>query len=109
MAVLVAVVVLVGGLQGVVTRGPVTPVCRVGSSCNEPAVGAILVFLTGGHVVARVRTRVGGRYSVRLAPGLYSVRLLPIPRIGFGLRPTIVRVVQRSFRRLDFTIDTGIR
>jgi hypothetical protein len=109
MAALVAVVVLVSGLHGVVTRGPITPVCRVGSPCSEPAAGAVLVFLRGSRVVARVRTGAGGRYSIRLAPGLYRVRLAPTPRIGFGLKPTLVRVVRGSVRRLDFLIDTGIR
>jgi hypothetical protein len=56
-----------------------------------------------------VRTGVGGRYSVSLAPGRYTVRLGPSPRIGFGLRPVNVRVVGGVRRRLDFMIDTGIR
>jgi len=109
MAVLLSLVVLVSGLHGVVTRGPITPVCKVGVRCSEPAVGAVLVFLRAGHAVARVRTGVGGRYSIRLAPGLYTVRLSPTPRIGFGVRPTVVRVARGSYRRLDFLIDTGIR
>ena len=109
MAGLLAVVVLVGGLHGIVTRGPTMPVCKAGTPCSEPAVGALLIFSRGNRAVARVRTGAGGRYSVRLAAGRYTVRLDPTPRIGLGLRPTTVRVVRGADRRLDFTIDTGIR
>ena len=109
MALVVAIVALVSGLHGIVTRGPITPVCRVGTPCNQPAVGAMLVFSKEGRAVARVRTGAGGRYAARLAPGLYTVRLAPTPRIGFGLRPTSVRVIRGSYRRFDFSIDTGIR
>jgi hypothetical protein len=52
---------------------------------------------------------VGGRYAVRLAAGVYSVSLSPSPPIGFGLRPQLVRVFPGRDRRLDFSIDTGIR
>jgi hypothetical protein len=106
---LLAVAAALGGLHGVVMRGPTTPVCRVGVPCSAPAVGAVLLFSSGGRTVARVRTGAGGRYSVSLAPGRYTVRLGPSPRIGFGLRPVHVRVVGGVRRRLDFMIDTGIR
>jgi hypothetical protein len=72
-------------------------------------VGAVLIFSRAAHAVARVRTSVGGRYSIRLPAGLYTVRLSPTPRIGVGLRPTTVRIVRGVYRRLDFSIDTGIR
>lgn len=109
MAVLLVVVALVSGLHGVVTRGPTMPVCKVGIPCTKPAVGAVLVFSRGGRAMARVRTGTGGSYSIRLAAGLYTVRLDPTPRIGFGLRPSTVHVTRGADRRLDFSIDTGIR
>ena len=87
-------------------RGPTTPVCMLGKPCDEPAVGAVLAFSRSGHVT-RVRVGAGGRYAVRLAPGTYSVRELPAPRIGTGLRPDRVRVNRAA--RVDFFIDTGIR
>jgi hypothetical protein len=93
-------------LHGVVVRGPTAPVCMTSKPCNEPAVGAVLLFSRGGHGV-RVRVGAGGRYTVRLAPGTYSVRELPAPRIGVGLRPDHVRVAGPT--RADFFIDTGIR
>ena len=109
MVVLLAVLALVGGLHGVVTRGPTTPVCKAGSPCTAPAVGADLVFSRAGHTDIRIRTGAGGRYSIMLAPGLYLVSLSTTPRIGFALRPTTVRVTEGTNRRIDFSIDTGIR
>lgn len=107
MAVLIAFALALSGLHGVVTRGPTTPVCRVGTPCSEPAVGAVLVFSRGGRDAARVRTGAGGRYSVRLPLGSYAVRVSPLQRIG-GLAPRTVRV-RTGMNRVDFQIDTGIR
>ena len=103
-----AVVLALALLHGIVTRGPIAPVCRTGMPCNEPAVGAVLAFLRDGRVAARVRIGPGGRYRVRLAAGTYTVRLVPPPKIGFGTRPDRVRVGAVS-TRADFFIDTGIR
>ncbi|HEY2074645.1 MAG TPA: hypothetical protein VGG88_13800 [Gaiellaceae bacterium] len=104
---MIAVALALALLQGVVVRGPTTPVCMTGKPCSEPAVGAVLVFSRDG-VSERVRVGAGGRYSVRLAPGTYAVRQAPAPRIGFGVRPDRVRVT-RAGTRANFYIDTGIR
>ncbi len=109
MSVLLVALVLTSGLHGTVTRGPTTPVCRVGVPCSAPAVGAVLVFSRTGHTPARVRAGAGGLYSIRLAPGYYTVTIGQMPRIGFGIRPNQVHVTRGSFARLDFSIDTGIR
>jgi hypothetical protein len=107
--VLFAALALTSGLHGIVTRGPTTPVCMVGVPCSARAVGAVLVFSRAGHTVLRVRTGAGGRYSVHLAPGYYTVQVSPVPRIGFGIRPAHVLVRRNVDTRLDFSIDTGIR
>jgi hypothetical protein len=44
-----------------------------------------------------------------LAPGLYSVRLMVGQQVGRGLEPSRARVVVNRVRRVDFSIDTGIR
>ena len=108
MPVLIAFALALSGLHGVVTRGPTTPVCRVGTPCSEPAVGAVLVFSRGGRDTAQVRIGAGGRYSLRLPLGTYAVRVSPLQKIG-GLAPRTVRVRSGVNRRLDFQIDTGIR
>ena len=97
------------GLRGLVTRGPITPVCVAGQPCSEPARNVTLVFSRNGRVVRRTRTNDQGRYRVALGPGLYAVRLTPKPSIGRGLEPQRARVMRARFRRVDFSIDTGIR
>lgn len=106
---LLTALALVSGLHGIVMRGPTTPVCRVGVPCSAPAVGAVLVFSRSGQVAVRVRVGAGGRYSVRLRPGYYTVQVSPVPRVGFGIRPARVHVVLDVNARVDFSIDTGIR
>jgi hypothetical protein len=108
MAALLALVLAASGVHGVVTRGPTSPVCRIGKPCTEPAAGAVLVFARNGRIAARVRAGAGGRYTVRLAAGFYAVRVSPPQRIG-DLTPREVRVRAGLNRRVDFKIDTGIR
>jgi hypothetical protein len=108
-ALLLSLAIAVSGLSGKVERGPTMPVCRAGESCSAPVVGAVLRFSRGGTVVAHTRTRTGGRYSIRLAPGVYSVSIRPAPRIGTGLRPRSVRVRLGIVGHVDFMLDTGIR
>jgi hypothetical protein len=97
------------GLRGVVTRGPIMPVCVVDQPCDEPAANVRLVFVQGGMVVARARTSETGRYRVALAPGRYAVRLPGKPALGRIVKPQTVRVLRARFSRVDFSIDTGIR
>jgi hypothetical protein len=106
---LLAVLTAVGGLHGTVSRGPTAPVCRVNVPCSAPAVGAVLVFSRRGQVAARVRAGVGGRYSVQLEPGYYTVAIGAVSRVGFGLRPNRVHVAAGVDAKLDFSVDTGIR
>src|SRR5262245_1820980 len=109
MRAVLAVLAVVSGLHGTVSRGPVTPVCRVGVPCSAPAVGAVLVFSRRGRPVARIRAGAGGRYSVQLEPGYYTVAISPVRRVGFGLRPSRVHVAAGVDAHVDFSVDTGIR
>jgi len=93
------------GLHGVVTRGPITPVCIAGQPCSAPVPGATLVFQSNGHAAVRARTNSRGAYRIVLAPGTYSVALTTPRRMG----PTKAHVVSGRFSRVDFSIDTGIR
>jgi hypothetical protein len=102
-----ALAVAVVLLHGLVVRGPTKPLCEMTTPCVEPAAHVTLVFARRGAVAARVTTDTAGRYRVRLRRGTYSVRLASPQRIGRGLDPTKVAV--RTPRRVDFTIDTGIR
>jgi len=96
------------GLYGVVKKGPIRPVCRVGVPCDAP-VEVILVFSRGGHEVARVRTSEKGRYRVGLEPGFYDVR--SSVRIGIQKlpRPHAIHVRLGHWDRINLFFDTGIR
>jgi hypothetical protein len=93
------------GLYGIVTRGPITPVCAFEVPCDEPAAGAVLVFARAGHEVARTRVRQDGSYRIALPAGTYTVRAVS----RRPLDPLTARVRAGRFRRVDFSIDTGIR
>jgi hypothetical protein len=94
------------GLYGTVTRGPISPVCRVGVPCEKPAAKAVFLLIREGSTI-RVRADAGGHYRVRLPPGHYTVRK---PDWGpGGITPSSVVVPAAHFRRVNFAIDTGIR
>ena len=97
------------GLRGIVTRGPVTPVCRVDVPCDEPAANVVLVFSQSGRVIARTTTGRAGGYRLTLRPGRYSVRTTRRTGIGSGVMPASVLVPRGRVARVDFKIDTGIR
>jgi hypothetical protein len=97
------------GLHGLVTRGPMRPVCMVDQPCDEPAANVQLVFLRNGVVVSRVRTSATGKYRLALSPGRYAVRLPGKPGLGRIVKPQTARVLRGRYTRVDFSIDTGIR
>jgi hypothetical protein len=97
------------GLKGIVTRGPITPVCVVEQPCSEPARNVTLLFSRNARVVGRAVTDGEGRYRVRLPAGLYSVRRAIAATIDRRLEPDQARVRAGRFTRVDFSIDTGIR
>ena len=91
------------GLHGLVSRGPITPMCVAEQPCDAPAPGVTLVFVRAGHDAVRTRTSSAGTYRVVLAPGVYTVTS------GARMEPVSARVVAGRFRTVDFSIDTGIR
>ena len=97
-----------GTLYGVLTQGPIRPVCQVDQPCDGPARGVTLSFRRKGRVLARVVTGRTGAYRIRLAAGAYAVRTNRKP-FGTVPAPQRVRVVGGRTRRVDFAIDTGIR
>lgn len=95
------------GLYGLVTRGPIMPVCRIDEPCDEPASRVTIVFSRRG-TSTRTTTGDDGRYRVRLKPGVYAVRT---SRTGLGsyVEPQAARVPRTRFARVNLLIDTGIR
>jgi hypothetical protein len=98
-----------GSLAGVVTRGPITPVCVAEQPCDAPAKNVTLLFSRNEQLVGRVVTDEAGRYRLRLPAGLYTVRRPTAASIDRKLEPNHVRVYAGRLSRVDFSIDTGIR
>ena len=96
------------GLYGTVRRGPLTPVCRVGEPCDGPA-HVTLVFSRAGRVAGRVHTRNDGSYRIRLRAGQYTVRTDSPSIFERRPRPSTATVPRVGYRRVNFSIDTGIR
>jgi hypothetical protein len=88
-------------------RGPTAPVCRVGTPCSAPAKNVVLSFTRNG-TTRSTTTDSRGRYSIRLAAGVYAVKTNQRP-FGSVPQPRTVRVRASQSTRIDFAIDTGIR
>ena len=93
------------GLHGIVTRGPITPVCTPDAPCTAPAKGAVLSFRSEGGAVHKVTVGSDGSYRLALAPGRYTVTTASRRPIS----PSAVKVLAGRDRKVDFSIDTGIR
>lgn len=91
------------GIAGVVSRGPITPVCVAEVPCDAPVAGAAVDVLQGSVAISHVSTGPDGRYYVLAVPGDYVVQAA-----GRGLTPRAVHVTA-GFAEADFMIDTGIR
>jgi hypothetical protein len=96
------------GLRGFVSLSPIRPVCVEGEPCSKPAAHVALAFRREGRVAARVETGAAGWYSVRLAPGRYSVTAPRFTR-GAGVTPDVIRVHRGRIARVDLEIDTGLQ
>jgi hypothetical protein len=68
-----------------------------------------LAFSRNGRIVARAVTNTAGWYRITLGPGVYSVATKAAPTAIRRLQPTRAVVVTDRYRRVDFSIDTGIR
>lgn len=96
------------GLYGSVVITPARPVCQVGMPCTAPAKQTWLRFSARGRLVARARTDALGRYRLTLRPGTYAVAAEGQVG-GRGLEPRGAVVRTDRYRRVDFTLDIGIR
>ena len=98
------------GLTGVVTRGPITPVCRIDVPCDAPFSAGFIVQ-RGGRQIATFRSDSMGQFTVFLAPGAYTVvpnADTPIISPASQAKPvTVGDTGLLTVVRLTF--DTGIR
>jgi hypothetical protein len=96
-------IALLALLHGTVTIGPVTPVCRVGVPCDKPAASVVLTFTHGARAF-RTKTHADGTYTLRLPPGVYTVKS------SEGMRVSPFQLTARKGSHAQrFSIDTGIR
>jgi hypothetical protein len=102
-----ALALLTGTIHGTVTRGPIAPVCRIGTPCSAPAKHITLFFRRNGSTRS-TKTDARGRYSIRLTAGVYTVKTNQRP-FGTIPQPRTVRVRAGRNTRTNFGIFTGIR
>jgi hypothetical protein len=107
MQLLATIAILVSGLHGTVSKGPIVPVCRAGEPCSAP-LQVTLVFRRAAHVY-RTRSTANGAYRITLPPGYYAVATLERIGITRNIRPRSIHVRAGHVDKLDFQIDTGIR
>lgn len=99
------------GIEGVVTLGPTTPVCRVGVPCSRPISATLTVEDAAGRVVLPVTSGPDGHFRADLPPGTYT--LMPSPLQSGALYPRAVPVTvdvsPGAYTHADVMYDTGIR
>jgi hypothetical protein len=96
------------GIFGSVMAGPTCPVEMQGSPC-PPRVwtGEVRATDANGHTF-RTQTDRDGIYMLRLEAGTYEV--VPVADDGPSFaKPSTVVVTAGILRRVDLTVDTGIR
>jgi hypothetical protein len=109
---LATLAILASGLQGTVTKGPITPVCRPATPCSAPAQVTLTFSRTvspGRYRFYWLRTSATGRYRAMLPPGYYTVKIKERIGITPNIRPARVHVRAGHVDTINFRIDTGIR
>jgi hypothetical protein len=97
------------GLNGIVERGPVQPVCQIGAACDAPF-AATFAVREGSREVATFRSDSQGQFKVQLPPGGYSVvPSTDAPIISPQAQVKDVVVGSTGFTTVLLHFDTGIR
>jgi len=99
------------GIEGAVTFGPITPVCRIDIPCDRAQAASVTVRDATGRTVLVFNTDADGHFHVALAPGAYT--LIPaslVPGTVFPRSiPSTVTVPANGYVTADLRYDTGIR
>ena len=97
------------GLEGVVRRGPVQPVCREDEPCDAPF-SARFEVRSGERFIAHFRSDAMGHFLVHLAPGPYTVTPdSSAPLLGALWQTHAVVVASTGLTHVELDFDTGIR
>lgn len=97
------------GLEGLVIRGPITPVCTENEPCDAPF-SAWFSVLKDDHEVSRFQSDIHGEFTVALDPGKYII-------VPDSLAPLMAPLQQRKevevqpegMTPVTLYFDTGIR
>jgi hypothetical protein len=95
------------GLQGIVLRGLVQPVCQVDEPCNDEPFAASFRLEPGGKTFASDSE---GKFLIYLKPGRYTV--IPnkdAPIISPEAQTKEVEVLAGELTNVTLSFDTGIR
>jgi hypothetical protein len=96
------------GLEGMVRRGPIYPVCRVGEPCDAP-LSAVFQVRQQKRVVTKFQSDSAGHYRVFLAAGAYTIVVDSGAPIWPPQQTHDVLVGMDGLTHLDLDFDTGIR
>ncbi|NNG15627.1 MAG: hypothetical protein HKM89_04030, partial [Gemmatimonadales bacterium] len=97
------------GIEGLVTRGPIQPVCVVDIPCDEPF-AALFHVTQDGREIATFRSDDEGQFAIDLLPGDYTITPDATAPIIFPTRQAkTVRVESNTVARIELDFDTGIR
>jgi hypothetical protein len=97
------------GLEGIVRRGPIQPVCRVNEACDAPFSAGFQVE-KDGKVVAAFHSDSAGRFQVHLFPGQYMVTPdSSAPLMAPRSQAQQVTVGPHGLTHVELNFDTGIR
>lgn len=100
---------LTTGLEGYVSRGPITPVCVPSVPCDAPMAASFTV-LRDGVPVAVFASDSTGQFQVALAPGTYRIVPSPdAPVIDPQSQTKDVTVGSDGYTHVNLSFDTGIR
>lgn len=96
------------GITGTITLGPITPVCKIGTPCDKPYQGTVIVKTMDGKEITQFTSSGDGLFTVALQPGTYwltSVNTMARPH----MQPQQVVVNNGQLTTLHIQFDTGIR
>lgn len=101
----------VTGINGQITLGPTTPVCRVGVPCSRPISATLAITDVAGRAIVPVTSGTDGRFRVDLPPGTYTLTPLPMQAGALYPRamPVTVAVTAGAYVQADVRYDTGLR
>ncbi len=98
-----------GTVAGRVHSAPSCPVVRAGHPCPpRPVVGASVVALQAGHVVASTHTGAGGGFQLSVDAGRYVIRATNTGGLATTAQKT-VDVAAGATIRVRLVVDSGIR